>query len=513
MTAAIAAPATAPPRAPRSVMVRVFLACWVIYCAHFSPFVVRELYLAMSLAERATPRVDPYYDLHADLFPIEGRGWYMGGNPGASLLAAVPYALLQPVVQRLAPIRPVPPGEKVSAQYEEERANKLLFYRMARERGLDLRLGVAAMVAMVFCMAPLSALSAVVMFRLMEQMGFALRPALWMTFLYALGTPVFFRTGTLSLNLVVALCGLFAFAALWWPVGTRPQNEILRTVTCGFFAGFAVLTDFTGAITASVLGLWALARQMETRRFWPAALSSLWFLAGAALPVGFLFYWQWLCYGNPWLPAQFHMPQIIYTGYAGQHGFGAPQPAALWALLFDPLFGLLIFAPILAVALYHFALVKRGTNGVPGRVAWLAWAYFAALWVFCSCIHYTLRHQWQDGIRYMVPVVPLLFLLVADVLRQAKPWITALLGTAALVETFCLSMVRESPWESLQRVFTGGIEFPWLTALARTAAQYAPAVADHTTAIAWGAAGFTALLVRVIWRAGRRGPLEHPGGV
>ncbi len=491
------------PRAPRSLMVRLFLVCWVIYCAHFSPFVVRELYLTMSLAERGTPSVDPYYDMHADLFPLEGRGWYMGGNPGASLLAAIPYALLQPVVQRIAPIRPAKPGEEVAAEYKEERANKLLFYRMARERGLDLRLGVAAMIAMVFCMAPLAALSAVVFFRLLEQMAFPRRTALWLTFLYALGTPVFFRAATLSLNLIVTLCGLFAFAVLWWPVGARPQHEKLRYAACGFLAGFAVLTDFTGAVTAGVLGLFALARQMETKPFWAAARHSLWFLVGAALPVGFLFYWQWLCYGNPWLPAQFHMPIIIYRGYASQTGFGAPQPAALWGLLFDPLYGLLIFAPVLAVALYHFVLLAKGRNRVPARVAVFAWAYFAALWVFCSCIHYTLRHQWQDGVRYMVPAVPLLFLLAADVLAAARREIAVLLGAAALVQTFALAMVRESPWESLQRVFTQGIEFPWLTALARTASQYAPAVADHTTAIAWGAAAFTALLVWAIWKTGR----------
>ncbi len=486
----------------RGVAIRLFLTCWVIYCAHFSPFIVRELYLTLSLAERGTVHVDEYMGLHSDLFAMPERGTFMGGNPGAALLAYAPYKLLLPLVKRVAPVRPVAPGEKVSAEYNETRTNKLAFYRRVRERGLDLRLGVAAIISQVLCMAPLSAAGAVVMFALLGRLGFSRGPGILLALLYALGTPIFFRSGTLSLNLIVTLAGLFAFAALWWPAETRPAGIRWRLAAAGFLAGYGVLTDYSGAVTAAVLGIFALDRLLESQRFWRAAGTSLLYLAGAALPVLFLLYWQWYCYGNAWLPVQFHQPAEVYRGYASQRGFTWPQPSALWALLFDPLFGLLVFAPILTLGLYHPALMREETNRVPRRVAAFALAYSAALWIFSACIEYTLRHQWQDGVRYMAPAVPFLFLLMADVMSRMPRWVAVLAGAAALVESFCLSMVRESPLESLTRVFTHGIEFPWLTALSRTAAQYYPPLAEHSAPVAWGAFAFTAVVVTLIWVAG-----------
>ena len=258
------------------------------------------------------------------------------------------------------------------------------------------------------------------------------------------------------------------------------------------------MTDYTGVVTVGVLGLFALARQMDAKSFWPAFKRSLWFVAGALGPIAFLLFWQWYCYGNPWLPAQYHMPQKYYVGYPSERGFGWPLPAALWGLLFDPQYGLLVFAPIFALALYHPALLLRRKNLVPARVTLLAWAFFGVLWVFCSCIQYTLRHQWQDGVRYMVPAVPFLFLLVADVLAQMPRALAYLVALAAMTETWCLSMVRENPLESIAQVLLHGPELPWLNTLIKAAPQYFPALAEGASPLAlfllWG------IIIWGIWR-------------
>jgi hypothetical protein len=474
----------------RGLQVRLFLTCWLIYLLHFSPYVYRELYLALSLAEKHTVHVDQYVDLHPDLFEMPGRGTFMGGNPGASILAAVPYWLALPVVNRFAPVRAPKPGEKVSAEYKEARPDRVLFYQKVRERGLDVHLGAAAMITSVFFMAPLTALSAVVMFRLFRRLGLSPKFSLWMALLYALGTPVFFRTATLSLNLLVTLLGLFAFALLWWPSGSRPEHEPLRYFAAGFLAGWAVLTDYTGLVTVTMLGLFALALQMEEKPFWPAVKRSLWFLAGALGPIAFLLFWQWYCYGNPWLPAQYHMPKKYYIGYPSERGFGWPLRAVFWGLMFDPLYGLLVFAPIFALALYHPVLILRRRNLVPWRLAVFAWAFFASFWVFCSCIHYTVRYQWQDGVRYIVPAVPFLFLLVADVLLRMPRVLGYLVAAAAVAEMWCLAMVRESPVVSMSRVLLNGFQLPWLTTLVKTAPQYFPFLAQGASPLAlfllWG---------------------------
>jgi len=491
----------------RGLQVRIFLTCWLVYMLHFSPYIYRELYLTLSLAEKHSVHVDEYVDLHPDLFVMPGRGSFMGGNPGTSILAALPYWMSLPVVNRLAPVHPPKPGEKVSAEYKENRSDRVAFFQKVRERGLDLHLGMAAMVTSCLFMAPLAALSAVVMFGLLRRLTLSPGPALWMTLLYAFGTPIFFRTATLSLNLLVALLGLFSFALLWWPSRSRPEREPLRYFAAGFLAGWAVLSDYTGVVTVSILGLFALALQLEKKSFWPALKRSLWFLAGAIGPILFLLFWQWYCYGNPWLPVQFHQPKKYYLGYQTDRGFGWPIPAALWGLMFDPLYGLLVFSPILVLALYHFVYLRRRANFVPGRVAAFAWTFLIALWVFCSCIEYTVRWQWQDGVRYMIPAVPFLFLLLADVLVQIPRALSYLVVLGAVAETWCLAMVRENPLESITRVLLHGFELPWLTTLSKAAPQYFPLLAEGTSPVALFL--LCGVVIWGIWRV--RGPWRSGG--
>ena len=249
-----------------------------------------------------------------------------------------------------------------------------------------------------------------------------------------------------------------------------------RSFAAGLLAGYALFTDYTGAVTIAALGLFLLIQEISESSFSTAVKNCLPFVAGVLIPVGFLLAYQWYCFGSPWWPAQYYMPQEIFRGYPSDHGFGVPRVAALWSLLFDPLYGLFVFAPILALALYHPVLVRRGANRVPGRVALLAWVLSIGLWVFCSAIHFTLRHQWQDGVRYLVPVVPFLFLLAADVFARMPRALAYILAAGAVFESWCLAMAREAPLVSLSRVVRDGLELPWLTALINTAPQYYPAL-------------------------------------
>jgi hypothetical protein len=231
----------------------------------------------------------------------------------------------------------------------------------------------------------------------------------------------------------------------------------------------------------------------------------MWYLAGAAAPVLYLLYWQWACYGNPWLPGQFYLPKELLKGlYETEVGIGPPKASITWALLFDPLYGLLVFAPVFALALYHFALLRRGESRLPKHVTIFTWAFFAAMMLFLSCIYYTMRHQWVDGVRYIVPVVPFLFLLVAEVMARIPRAVAWTVGILAVVEMWCLAMVREYPLECIRRVFITGPELPWLTTLIKTAAQYAPSLENGASP--FGLFLATGLVIWAMWKA--RAPWE-----
>ena len=85
----------------RACCIRLFLTCWLVYMLHFATNTVREVYLALAIGDHFSYRVDEYQGMHDDIFETPGRGWHIGNNPGASMLAAVPYGLAAPLINRV----------------------------------------------------------------------------------------------------------------------------------------------------------------------------------------------------------------------------------------------------------------------------------------------------------------------------------------------------------------------------------------------------------------------------
>ena len=77
------------------------MTCWIVYGLHFATNVVREIYPALAIGDHFSFRVDDYAHMHPDLFEKPGYGWHIGNNPGASMVAAIPYALARPVIDRV----------------------------------------------------------------------------------------------------------------------------------------------------------------------------------------------------------------------------------------------------------------------------------------------------------------------------------------------------------------------------------------------------------------------------
>src|SRR5215475_9405360 len=85
----------------RGTALRLFITCWLVYSLHFATNTVREIYLALAIGDHFSFQVDDYAHMHPDLFEKEGYGWHIGNNPGASMLAAIPYMLARPLTDRL----------------------------------------------------------------------------------------------------------------------------------------------------------------------------------------------------------------------------------------------------------------------------------------------------------------------------------------------------------------------------------------------------------------------------
>jgi hypothetical protein len=489
--------------------IALFVACWIVCGAHFATNIVREHYPAFALAERGTLRVDPYLGLHDDIFAIEGRGAFINNNPGASMIGAVPYALVRPlvdaIVERVSTARRAD-GSALTADYDHPRADYREYFRKVRAQGLDVRFGIAAAVMQLLVMAPLTAASVVVMARVLETLGFPPQSVSWLALLYGFGTPVFFRTGFLNQNLLVADFAFFSFALLLPGAARYPSN--VRLAAAGALAGSTLLCDYTGLVLVPALTAYAIhrARERESSAGAAAAIVQTWpMLAGAIPPIAALLAYQAWAFGNPLLPAQSYMPPAEY-GAVGWNGFTAPDPELLWANLFDVRFGLLVAAPLLVLACA--ALFVRGVTRrylKRGEEVFI-WLTCACLWLFASSTQFA-RLQWETGVRYLIPAVPLLFLPAAALLVVMPRVPVCVVAVLAVVQSWCLAMVRADPLASIATVLAAGPQLPWLTTLGRMGSQYGRSagwLASHQIVVV---APVAAVAV-VLWYRGVRGAVR-----
>ena len=479
-----------------SVAARLFITVWIVYAIHFASNVVRETYLAIALGEKFSVHVDEYLGLHPDLFEIPGKGAYINSNPGASMLGAIPYAVAHPVIAALFRARPELARPKPAATYADPRPNRTTFMNESRRRGLDVKLALAAASMHAGLMAPLGALGALVMFLFLRARLRNERKALWLSLLYAFGTPIFFRSAFLNQNAIVAHAVLIAYVLLVGlsPPGAdstgtrdsigRSNDEVssTRLIGAGALLGLCILCDYSGLALAAAFGAWSMWEGMRHGGSrlavqWPAML-----IVGAAGPVLLLLIYQWVAFGNPWLPAQAYMPATEFS-VVGWHGFSIPTPSLLFANLFDPQFGLFVFCPMLLAALASPFLNNRERDGGPtGSELALIFGATGALYVFASSVQFAAM-QFNTGVRYMVPAAPLLFIALVPMLLRMPRWAFFALVIPTMVISWSVAMTREVVPVALSRIFTGGPELPWLTVLSKMSGAYAPFLAAHPSPI------------------------------
>jgi hypothetical protein len=494
---------------PSDVRLKLFVTCWLVFVLHFATDIVREHYLAFSLAEDQSFSVEKYLGLHVDIFAVPGRGAFISNNPGASMAAAVPLWLVRPLIDRVcASVASRQSGQAVSAVYNDPRPRRVEFYRKVRERGLDVRFGLAAAAIQALFMAPLSALAAVVMFGVIQGLGVSRGRALLYAFVFALGTPVFFRTAFLNQNLFVAHLLLFGFVALWrTPLDYGSPNA--RAAAAGAAAGLAILSDYSGIVVAAWLALYATWRAWDEGGAANSLRRLLWFSAGAAGPVLLLLFYQWRAFGSPWFPAQRYMPAVpnIDVGY---RGFGMPQWELCRMLLVDPRFGLFVSAPILALGIVGFAWAMVRATVIPRREAIVLFGFAVSLLMFFSGVQFT-RLEWVTGTRYMSPAIVALLLLAVPVLERMPAPLRFVVMVCAFTEAWCLAMVRAIyVHDSLIQVFFGGFQLPWMNVLVKMAPQYFPFMAERASPVAllllWG------VLIAGVWRW-RPQPIVQPSQI
>jgi len=490
---------------------RLGFTCWLVYTLHFATNMVRETYLALTLGDHLSFRLDEYANMHDDIFETPGNGWHIGSNPGASFIGAIPYALSRPVidrvVERLSQTRKEL-GAATPPRYDAPTEKDRRFYDQAWRRGFDVKFGLGSFVMQSFGMAVISAAGVVAMYLLLISVVGSPALALNLALLYAFGTPVFFRTGFLNHNLMLAHISLIGFALLWnhwdWPAGSPRRLFFLG----GFSGGLAVLLDYSGLIILAALWIYGISKYSRNRQQTDAFRLTLTYAAGTLGPLLLLWFYQWRCFGNPFLPPQHWMPPVEYSDQ-GYQGIALPQWSLTAALAFDYRFGLFTSCPLFLLTAFA-PFVNRRSKLLPRPELTLCLAITAAFLVFFSSVQYT-RWQFNTGVRYMAPAFPFLFLLVVVVLQcLVQKWVRVI-SLASVMFAWCMAMARDvsggkveltdpdsglGVLDPILTVFTGGPRLPAVTTLSRMGA-YRDLIGPNLTFLVFALA---AAILFFVWK-------------
>jgi len=345
------------------------------------------------------------------------------------------------------------------------------------------------------------------MFGVLGAIGLSQRRALWLSLLYAFGTPVFFRTGYLNHNLALGVFEFAAFVLVWNPAGRIAWRPATRYFLAGLLGGLSFLCDYSGAITAAIIGLYAWWRRADEVGWGDGFKDAFRYGLGLIPGTLLLMQYQWASFGNPFLPPQNWMPPVQWSD-VGYQGVGGISPLLLKELLFEPRFGLFVTMPLALVSIAALWLARRRRGPLPMREAILCLGFTLVLVLFFGTVQYT-RIQWISGIRYLAPAFPFLFLAAVPALLRMPRILAYGLAFLSVVVSWSMAMVRGqgSIAQDVERVFTEGFQLPWLTVLSHMSEQYLPWLSGRPSALPWMAVW--AVLIFMVWRV--RSPWKPAG--
>ncbi|NJN18030.1 MAG: hypothetical protein HC822_18035 [Oscillochloris sp.] len=444
-----------------------------------------RLNLTRALVEQNTVRIDSYVHNTGDYALYRGHA-YTDKAPGPSLAAVPFYALAQPLIDQ----------PTISKQLERLAGGGALSNTLNPEgSGLNrdkIQTFVAQVLLTLIIIALPSALSALVLERLLASWGVTRGARLSLVLAYGLATPFAIYAGNFySHSLVAALC-ITAAALLFWLAEGR--GTWMRALLIGLLMGYAVISEYPAALICGALGIYAIVRLR------PRYVA--WIIGGGLVPVVLMLVYDMVAFGTPLPIGYSHSALWQDQHHTGFMSISYPSLEALWGLTFGGFRGLFVRAPWLLLA---------------GAGAWIWWrsgkrrAELIAIGAgtVLTTIFYASSIMWWGGFgvgpRYLVPIIPLLALMAAPAISTLwKHRLGASLLIALIILSTALTWIEG----------TAGQSFPPDTIRATWAGYVLPQWAEGSVArnlgSALGLSGALSLLPLLLAVAGLLALLAVP---
>ncbi len=205
----------------------------------------------------------------------------------------------------------------------------------------------------------------------------------------------------------------------------KPAPSIWRLVLCGFFAGLAVLTEYSCLIIAFMFAVGILR---TNHRSYIAG-----YLAGGIIPIIAFALYHKSCFGSYFTVANvFNNPYFLNDGYIGSL-FGNLSTEALWGITFSSYRGMFIYMPVSVLLIP--ALLERKQFKYD-----LIFVMSAANIFFFILMNITFN-GWHGGAcfgpRYLIPIMPFIIILIlATFYNRPYRFLTLLLLLPSIVNMF-----------------------------------------------------------------------------
>ncbi len=326
-----------------------------------------------------------------------GGHYYANKTPGLTLLGVPSFALADAVLRRAGV------GEERRAQWDT-------YFTTVCTVGLAATL-----------------LGLLMFHALRSLLGFGEAEAFWVTACFSFGTLCFSYATTFQCHLPAACC-TFASLLLAVKIHHGSGRPLRFAAGAGCVGAIAVLFEPSCVIVLALVGAY-LASFAEGRRSLPAFLL-------AAVPAGAVqLGYNWACFGAPLVSSYAVSNPLIMFADQG-HLFSVPTFLRLYQVLLSPARGLFITSPVLLLALPGFRALAAGRLAREAALAALASVTLVLVVASFAGWH----GGSAAGPRYLLPVLPFLFLLAAAAIGRF-PWTFRVLGVAGVVANLAITAV------------------------------------------------------------------------